>query len=216
MGSGRSLHVWCEWGSARLARLARLHCDSTECGAGPGLAGLATVCRRRMGGGENTGYDSSGLVARASSSDDGGDSNEMRRGSRYASRDTVISADDGDGGPPCDTGAGGAGRAGRVGRVEGGGGAVRTGVGGAEGSLSGVWKPRGEAGLSGVWYPRAEVSDSPRTRATCSDSPAIVSSSSSDPIVQREENRHGNINLHQFFMDPLCLFLFVSRSFFLI
>lgn len=113
--------MWCEVGSARL------DCDTTE--ARCSRLGLATVWRRRMGGGENTGYDSSGLGARASS-----DSNEMRRGSRYASSDTVMSADDGEGGA-----------AGR------GAGAGRAGDGGADGSLSGVWKPRGEAGLSGVW-----------------------------------------------------------------
>lgn len=62
--------------------------------------GLASVCRRRMGGGENTGYDSSGVGARGSSSDEGGDSKEIRRGSRYASRETVIRAEEGDGGPP--------------------------------------------------------------------------------------------------------------------
>lgn len=109
--------------------------------------GLATVWRRRIGGGENTGYDSSGLCARGSSSDEGGDSNEIRRGSKYASKDTVIRAEDGEGGPPCELGGG---RAGRVkGRRTGGGVGAREG--GAEGSLSGVWKPRGEAGLSGVW-----------------------------------------------------------------
>lgn len=96
--------------------------------------------RRRTGGGENTGYDSSGLRARGFNSDEGGDSNDMRRGSRYASRETVMRAEDGEGGPGAGSAAG-RGRGDGVGERE----------GGAEGSLSGVWKPRWEAGLSGVW-----------------------------------------------------------------
>lgn len=172
--------MWCEWGSARLEE------ESTE----PrwrlgGRPGLATVWRRRTGAGENTGYDSSGLCARPTSSDDGGDSNEMRRGSRYASRDTVISADDGDGGPG---GAGGAGRA------RGAAAGARTGDEGADGSLRGVWKPRGEAGgvgegdgeaegEAGVWYPCRDSVESPRTSGACSDPPACVSSSSSSFIT---------------------------------
>lgn len=94
------------------------------------MLGLATVFRRRIGGGENTGYDS-GLVARWSNSDEGGDSKDMRRGSRYASNETVMSADDGDGGPPADGGT--AGSAGRIGR-----GWPFTGDGGTEASLRGV------------------------------------------------------------------------------
>lgn len=112
------------------------------------MEGLASVCRRRMGGGENTGYDSSGLCARGNNSDSGGDSNEIRRGSKYASRDTVIRAEEGDGGPPWDVGGGKTGSGVGWGLI---GGGVRAGEGGAEASESGVWKPRGEAGLSGVW-----------------------------------------------------------------
>lgn len=135
--------------------------------------GLATVCLRRIGGGENTGYDSSGLCARGFSSEDGGDSKEIRRGSKYASKETVMSADDGDGGPPWEL----VGRAGKgISMVVGG---PRSGEGGAEVSLVGVWNPRGEAGLSGVWYPRPDASESPRTSGTCSDSPGCVVHSSS-------------------------------------
>lgn len=148
------LHVWWELGSARLdCEMIEVRCRE----------GLASVWRRRMGGGENTGYDSSGLCARGSSSDSAGDSKEILRGSRYASRDTVMRADEGEGGPPWEVGGG---RAGRGSGLRGGG--VRAGEGGAEASDSGVWKPRGEAGLSGVWYPR-DASESPRTSGTCSD-----------------------------------------------
>lgn len=86
-----------------------------------------------------------------------------------------MSADEGEGGPPCEEDGGG-GRAG-------GGGAF--GVSGRDGgsdwslSLMGVWKPRGEAGLWGVWYPRLCSSESPLTSGTCSDWPGCVSSSSS-------------------------------------
>lgn len=119
----RKLQVWCECGSARLEYdTIEVRCNTL---------GLATVCRRRIGGGENTGYDSSGLGARGRSSDEGGDSKDIRRGSRYASSDTVMRADDGDGGPPADIG--GAGSTGRTVR-----GGVLVGDGGAEGSLRGV------------------------------------------------------------------------------
>lgn len=97
----------------------------------------------------------------------GGDSKDMRRGSRYASSETVIRAEEGEGGPPCELGGGSAGG----GRGREGGGCARSGEGGAEGSLMGVWNPRGEAGESGVWYPRPEASESPRTSGAPSDSP---------------------------------------------